>query len=115
MKTMKNDIKLQAMSYSDTLALMGSSEIEIPTLGGQKKLKVKKEQNFIHITNSNNKSLKVDQNLWDKVMDRMNTLPQEERGMSSRYGDGKNLYNWKECPNRVFAIYIPAIVKHLSK
>ena len=55
-----------------------------------------------------------DKTHWDKVMNRMNELPQDERGMSSRYGDGNRQYNWKKCTNRVFSIYVPAIVKHIS-
>lgn len=47
-------------------------------------------------------------------MNRISEIPQEERGMSSRYNVGNNLYNWKNCPNRD-AAYLVAIVKYLSK
>ena len=46
-------------------------------------------------------------------MKRIEELPQEERGMTSRYGVGKHLFSWKECPNKGYSINIPAIVKFL--
>jgi hypothetical protein len=59
--------------------------------------------------------LEIDEKHWNKVMNRLKELPHDERGMTSRYGVGNLTFNWKECPNRVFSIYLPAIVKHLSK
>jgi hypothetical protein len=109
-----NDVEMEPISFKETLNKLNENEIVIPTLGGKSKLKIKIENNLIYITNSKNNQLAIDENHWDRVMDRLNDLPQDERGMTSRYGVGKNTYNWKECPNQVFSIYIPAIVKYLS-
>jgi hypothetical protein len=109
-----NDVEMEVIAFETVVKALKHNEIEIPTLGGQKKLKVKKYENFIYITNSKNKTLKVDNTLWNKVMNRLNDLPQDERAMSSRYGVGKNPYNWENCPNRN-AAYIAAIIKYLSK
>lgn len=108
-----NGIEMEPISFKESLNQLNGNEIVIPTLGGKSKLKIKVENNLIYITNSKNNQLAIDEKHWDKVMDRMRELPQDERGMTSRYGVGKNTYNWKECPNQVFSIYVPAIVKHL--
>ena len=109
-----NDIEMESISFKEELNELIGNEIVIPTLGGKSKLKIKVENNLIYITNSKNNQLAIDEKHWDKVMDRMKDLPQDERGMTSRYGVGRNTYSWKECPNQVFSIYIPAIVKYLS-
>ena len=41
-------------------------------------------------------------------------LPDNEKGMTSRYSKGQNHYNWEQCPNRIFTPYIPAIVKYFN-
>jgi len=110
-----NDIEMEPIAYDKALKSLIGTEIEIPTLGGRSKLKIKADNNLIFITNSKNNQLAIDKIHWEKVMSRLLELPQEERGMTSRYGVGKHLYNWKECPNQVFSIYVPAIVKHLCK
>ena len=109
-----NDVEMEVIAFETAVKALKGNEIEIPTLGGKSKLKIKVENNLIYITNSKNNKLGIDKSHWDKVMDRLRNLPQDERGMTSRYGVGKNTYNWKECPNQVFSIYIPAIVKYLS-
>lgn len=109
------EIDMEPISFKEALNQLIGNEIVIPTLGGKSKLKIKVENNLIYITNSKNNKLGIDKLHWDKVMGRLNDLPQDERAMSSRYADGKKQYNWMKCPNRVFSIYLPAIVKHLSK
>ncbi|TXI66527.1 MAG: hypothetical protein E6Q46_04985 [Flavobacterium sp.] len=110
-----NDIEMEPINFEDALNQLKSDELIIPTLGGKSKLIIKVENNLIYITNSKNNQLAIDENHWNKVMNRIKELPQDERGMTSRYGVGKNTYSWKECPNQVFSIYVPAIVKYLSK
>jgi hypothetical protein len=109
-----NDIEMEPINFDDVLKQLKRDEVVVPTLGGRSKLIIKVENDSILITNSKNKKLIVPNDLWEKVMNRMNELPHEERGMSSRYGVGENLYNWKNCPNRD-AAYIAAIIKHLCK
>jgi hypothetical protein len=110
-----NDIEMEPITFEEGLNKLQGKEIEIPTLGGKSKLRIKVDDNLIQIINSKNNQLKIDKFHWDKVMGRIKELPQDERGMTSRYGVGKHSFSWKQCPNQVFSIYIPAIVKHLSK
>lgn len=109
-----NDIDMEPIKFKDAINKLQDIEIVISTLGVRSKLKVKVENGLISITNSNNNTLMVDETLWVKVMDRINELPQAERGMASRYSVGNNPYNWENCPHRN-APSIAAIVKHLCK
>jgi hypothetical protein len=109
-----NGIEMEPINFEDALNQLKRDEIVITTLGGRSKLKIKVQNDSILITNSKNNQLAIDEKHWNKVMNRIKELPQDERAMTSRYGVGKNDFNWKECPNQVFSIYIPAILKHLS-
>jgi hypothetical protein len=84
------------------LKYLTENEFIIQTLGGKSSFQVKKENNLIVIRNSKNSISKIDRSHWEKVMARMDELPIDERGMTSRYGVGKDLYNWDKCPNKVF-------------
>lgn len=108
-----NNVDMEVITFETALQKLKGNEIEISTLGGRSKLKIKVENDLILITNSKNNQLLIDEKHWNKVMNRLKELPQDERGMTSRYGIGKHSFNWKECPNKVFSIYIPAIVKYL--
>lgn len=110
-----NEVDMEPINFEDALNQLKRDEVVIPTLGGRSKLIIKVENDSILITNSKNNQLAIDENHWNKVMNRIKELPQDERGMTSRYGVGKNTYSWRECPNQVFSIYVPAIVKYLSK
>ncbi|MEN8857935.1 MAG: hypothetical protein ABF260_07705 [Flavobacteriaceae bacterium] len=106
-------IDMEVIKFEDAVNNIKDSQIVIPTLGGRSKIKVEVDNNLILITNSKNNQLGIDKAHWDKIMDRLLELPQEERGMTSRYGVGKHSYSWKDCPNQVFSIYVPAIIKYL--
>jgi hypothetical protein len=110
----KKDIVLEPLLFSEALQKLDAKELKIPTLGGRSKLRIKKGNNVIVITNSGNKFLDINEDHWKKVMERMRSLHKEERSMTSRYAMGNKEYNWSGCPNRIFSPYIPAIVKHLS-
>jgi hypothetical protein len=109
-----NYVEMEPINFEDALYQLKRDEVVIPTLGGRSKLIIKVENDLILITNSKNSKLIVANDLWEKVMNRMSEIPQEERGMSSRYSVGNNLYSWKNCPNRD-AAYLVAIVKYFSK
>jgi hypothetical protein len=104
---------LEPIQFDEVLKYLTENEFIIQTLGGKSSFQVKKENNLIVIRNSKNSISKIDRSHWEKVMARMDELPIDERGMTSRYGVGKDLYNWDKCPNKVFSLYIPAIVKHI--
>lgn len=106
---------MQPIEFIEAIKKIPAKEVEISTLGGKSKFKIKVIKNLIQITNSKNRHLKINKIHWDKVMKRMKDLPEDQRGMASRYGSGNHLFNWTECPNRVFSIYIPAIIKYLHK
>lgn len=109
-----NDTDMEPIKFKDAINRLQDIEIVISTLGGRSKLKVKFENGFIIVINSRNNTLKIDETLWEKVMNRILELPQAERGMASRYSVGKKAYNWNNCPNRN-APSIAAIVNHLCK
>jgi hypothetical protein len=106
---------LLPISFNEVHKLLPNSCIEIQTLGGRSKIKVEKSAFFIKVTNSKHNLLNIDERLWNKVLDRMSQIPNNERGMTSRYALGNKPYNWKKCPNKVFALYIPAIIKYLTQ
>ena len=108
-----NHEDMEVIAFETAFQKLKGNQVVIPTLGGKSKLKINVENNLIYITNSKNNKLGIDKSHWDKVMNRLRDLPQDERVMTSRYGVGKHSYSWKGCPNQVFSIYIPAIVKYL--
>jgi hypothetical protein len=93
---------MESINFEDALNQLKSDEVVIPTLGGRSKLKIKVENDSILITNSKNNQLAIDEKHWNKVMNRIKELPKNERAMTSRYGVGKNDFNWKECHDRSF-------------
>lgn len=109
-----NCIEMEPITFEEALIKLRGDKIEIPTLGDRSRLRIIVENNLILITNSKNRKFSVNQILWSRVMDRMIDLPQEERGMTSRYGVGNKIYNWENCPNRD-AASIAAIVKYFCK
>lgn len=108
-------VDLYPIKFEDALNALSEKEIKMPTLGGRSAIHVVRDSDKIKIINSKGKTGFIDHDHWKKVMDRMKVLPLEERDMTSRYGLGNHLYSWKEVPNKVYSIYIPAIVKHLSQ
>jgi len=104
---------MEPIAYSEAKKSFDSSWIQIPTLGLQSSINVKVDGGSLIIQNSKSNELAIDENHWDKVMNRISELPQEERLKTSRYGQGKHPYNWDDCPNRVFSIYIPAVVRYI--
>jgi len=67
------------------------------------------------ITNSKGNSDLIDKEHWQKVMVRLESLPDQERGMTGRYALGKKDYSWNKAPNQIFSPYVPAIVKYLNE
>jgi hypothetical protein len=43
--------------------------------------------------------------LWNKVINRLKVLPNEERAMSSRYGVGNKKYNWQKMPKQKCSLH----------
>ncbi len=100
--------------YDEVLVKTGEGKIQIDTLSFRSKFEISSVSNNIVITLSSGKQYAIPQNTWDLVLERIQELPIEERLLSSRYVDGKNPYNWPECPNRVVCPYIPAIMRHFN-
>ena len=100
--------------YDEVLEKTVVSKIQIDTLAFKSKFEISSGSDEIVITLSSGKRYAISKNIWDLVLDRIQELPIEERLLSSRYVDGKNRYNWLECPNRVICPYIPAIMRHFN-
>jgi hypothetical protein len=100
--------------YDEVFEKTVESKIQIDTLAFRSKFEISSASQDIVITLSSGKRHKISKNIWDLVLERIQELPIEERLLSSRYVDGKNPYNWQECPNRVICPYIPAIMRHFN-
>lgn len=100
--------------YDEVFEKTVESKIQIDTLAFRSKFEISSASQDIVITLSSGKRHKISKNIWDFVLERIQELPIEERLLSSRYVDGKNPYNWQECPNRVICPYIPAIMRHFN-
>ncbi len=109
----QNHDALMRMEFDQVLKLFNEQPVEVITLGKISSFFVSRQDETLLSTNSKDKQCKIDRELWDKVMNRIDELPISERLMASRYGDGEHAFNWKNTPNRVFSAHIPAIIKHI--
>lgn len=105
---------MKTLTYNETIAVLSNDWIEIPTLGRKSKFSVKVENNDIVIRNSSGKIFAITKEHWDKVMNRVEELPVEDRQKTSHYAEGKKKYNWEEIPNRISSPYVPAILRYLT-
>ena len=81
---------------------------KITMLGGRSFFYVKYENEVSVMTiGKDGKHYYIDRDLWKKVCERMDALPPEQRGMSSRYSTSDG---WKN-PNPILAPDVPAICK----
>lgn len=90
------------------LILQFQTELIINTLSNRSQFRVRSENNNLIITNSRNTEYIVDQNLFNSVLERYNSLENELKHRSGQYVDPI----WENCPNRPAAIYIAAIIRH---
>ena len=111
---LKLNADFEVSPYDEVFEKTVESKIQIDTLAFRSKFEISSVSDEIVITLSSGKRYKISKNIWDLVLERIQELPMEERLLSSRYVDGKNPYNWLECPNRVICPYIPAIMRHFN-
>ena len=113
---MKNII-IEPISFEVALKYFTNQWTELPTPGRESNFLVRKVQrddsNVLQFQNSKGRQSFVDESHWKAVMGRMEDLPADERMKTSRYGMGEFDFNWNECPNRVFSLYVPAVVRHI--
>ncbi len=97
--------------------LKKSKEIIIPTLGRGKYITVNHvDGNFIHFVFGNKKTIaKINQDLWDAVMNRLSEIPEAWHEISSAFNTTNTSYRWAECPQPRLCPYIPAIVRYLNE
>jgi hypothetical protein len=117
-KSVKSSLELnndfEVSTYTEVMGNTLLGKIQIDTLAFRSKFEISTVSNELLITLSSGKQYSIPQNTWDAVLKRIEDLPIQERLLSSRYVDGKNPYNWLECPNRVICPYIPAIMRHFN-
>jgi hypothetical protein len=106
---MLND-DFEVSPYDEVFEKTVESKIQIDTLAFRSKFEISSVSDEIVITLSAGKRYEISKNIWDLVLERIQDLPIEEWLLSSRHVDGKNPYNWQECPNRVICPYIIAII-----
>lgn len=102
------------IEYEKALNFFNEHEISMPTLGRRVGIRVSKKNDSMHLKNSKENEYNVDKILWDKVMDRMRSLAIENRSTSKFYTLGDQEPYWKECPNKILAVYVPAIVRFIN-
>ena len=111
----KRNNDMEPISYTNAINALNNMCLEMPTLGNRSRLHVEVTNRVLIIRNSAGNQCLISEEHWDLVMSRIRELPHEERYKTSRYGHGPFLFNWNEAPNRVFSIYIPAIVRYLKE
>jgi len=102
------------IAFDQVLKSTSAQGIEVKTLSGKSTFSLYYDSELFLINSKGNKHI-IDAHTWDMVVKRMDELPEEERNMTSRYVDGTQMYNWKDCPNRIICAYIPAIIKHINE
>lgn len=108
------EANMEPIDYEKALNFFNEHEISMPTLGRRVDIRVRKQNDSMHLKNSKENEYNVDKILWGKVMDRMRSLAIENRSTSKYYTLGDQEPYWKECPNKVLAVYIPAIVRFIN-
>ena len=108
---------MEPIAFKEALKYYTDQWTELPTLGRRSKFLVRtvqrRDSNVFQFQNSKGRQSFVDESHWKAVMGRMEELPADERMKTSRYGMGEFDFNWNECPNRVFSLYVPAVVRHI--
>jgi hypothetical protein len=87
--------------------------VEFPTLGRRSQFlaQYNLQKNSIKIKNSKNKECEIKKtDLW-RIFERYFNAPLEKRHRASYYTDPK----WPDTPNRIFAPYIPAVIRHWTE
>jgi hypothetical protein len=106
-------MNMEPINYDVAINFLNNGIHKIPTLGNRSQIEVEVINNQLLIRNSKGNTFKISGEHWHLVMNRISSLPLNERYMTSRYGHGNFVFNWNDAPNRVFSIYIPAVVRYL--
>jgi len=106
---------MDPIAYNEAVTYFNDVPVEIPTLGRNRRLRVRYVNNQLRLKNSNNRDYKVNPEHWDLVMARMGILPLDLRQISKSYTRGHEDGYWVNCPNQVIAVYIPAIVRWIHE
>jgi hypothetical protein len=106
--------EFDVITFSEVVERVGGESVQVDTLASKSKIIVEVNKEVIWVTLSSGKKYKIQESVWSSVLNRIQELPQAERLMSSRYVDGKIVFNWKECPDRVVCPYVPAIMRHFN-
>jgi len=105
---------MEPIQYETALGFFNNHNITMPTLGKRKDIRVRRDGDSLYLTNSSENQYRINRNIWDLVMTRMAGLHLEHRATSKYYTMGDREHNWKDCPNKVLAVYIPAIVRFIT-
>lgn len=109
-----NTTAMERINYNDALNFFNEHNTTMPTLGRRSDIHIRRDGDLLYLTNSSKNQYPINRNIWDKVMTRMAGLPLDHRATSKYYTMGDREHNWKDCPNKVLAVYIPAIVRFIT-
>jgi hypothetical protein len=104
---------MNPIEYNQAINFFSENQQEIPTLARRKSMNVFVEDGRLVVNNSSNNTYAINEKTWNKVMERMKELDIQDRATTKYYVLGTKPDNWQECPNKVLAIYIPAIVRYI--
>jgi hypothetical protein len=105
---------MEPVTYSNALQHFHQIPTPISTLGLRSEIRVCNVDGVFYLINSRNKRYNINENIWDRVMERINELPNEDRYISKSYTLGTGDGYWPDCPNKVLAVYIPAILRYIN-
>jgi hypothetical protein len=88
-----------------------NQKYKIQTLQKRSYFFIEKKDRIFQIINSRKKTYPIDLELFNLIFKRYYSLDIDTRFESSQYTDPK----WKNCPNRVSAVYVAAIIRYFEK
>lgn len=105
---------MEPVTYNNALHHFNHIPTHMPTLGRRSEIQVYKVDGMLYLINSSKKRYNIDQRIWYRVMERINALSNENRYKSKFYALGTGDGYWADCPHKVLAVYIPAILRYIN-
>ncbi len=97
-----------SMTYDQLLAELKECR-NFKTLGRQSNFNTYNQDGALLITNSSGIPHTISRRVYDSVRDRYDALNIDQKHVSKNYTDPV----WKQCPDRIYAPYLPAIWKYI--
>ena len=96
------------MTYDQLLARLKKCR-NFETLGRQSDFSAYNQNSALVITNSSGNPHAISRKIYDSVRERYDSLNVDQKHISKNYTDPV----WKNCPDRIYAPYLPAIWRNI--